>query len=235
MSKVDDGVVTRVQDASELRSLRGAWATFIGYRSPQLLVLKLALVVGVRLILLARAGLHSLSVWDLALWPLILLVIWPLQEWVLHKQVLHLRPREVFGRRIDPEFARAHRAHHRAPGHIQTILLPPRLLGFAMLVHVGVWLLLMPTVDLAFSGMAAYVAAALHYEWIHYLTHTSVAPRSRWFRKVRRNHRYHHYKNERYWQAFTMPMVDELFGTAPDPTRVETSKTARTLGVDDSE
>lgn len=229
----DHGGVTRVQDAAELRTLRQAWATFLRYRSPQLLALQLALALALRLGLLVRGGLESLSPWDLAMWPLMLLLIWPLQEWVLHKHVLHLRPRELFGRRIDPEFAQAHRAHHRAPGHIQTILLPSRLLGLAVPVHVGLWLWLMPSVDLACSGIAAYGAAALHYEWIHYLTHTSVTPRSRWFRKVRRNHRYHHYKNERFWHAFTVPLVDDLFGTAPDPTSVETSKTARTLGVEE--
>jgi sterol desaturase/sphingolipid hydroxylase (fatty acid hydroxylase superfamily) len=100
-------------------------------------------------------------------------------------------------------------------------------------VTVGLWWLLMPAPGLALTAMISFGAAALHYEWVHYMTHTSVAPRSGWFRRVRRNHRYHHFKSERYWYGFTLPLVDTLLGTNPKPAGIETSATARTLGVDE--
>jgi sterol desaturase/sphingolipid hydroxylase (fatty acid hydroxylase superfamily) len=110
--------------------------------------------------------------------------------------------------------------------------LPTRVIVPLIPVNVGLWWLVMPTTSLAWTAMISFGGAALLYEWIHYLTHTSVTPNTRWFRKVRRNHRYHHYKNERYWYAFVLPQVDTLFGTDPRPQEVETSATARNLGVE---
>ena len=69
--------------------------------------------------------------------------------------------------------------------------------------------------------------AAAIYEWVHYIVHTSHRPKTALMRRIRRNHRWHHYKNERYWFAFTVPRIDTLLRTDPDPKDVELSPTAR--------
>ena len=74
--------------------------------------------------------------------------------------------------------------------------------------------------------------AALMYEWVHYLTHTNYKPKTKYVQRIFRNHRLHHFKHEAYWHAFTVPFVDTVFGTNPDPTTVKKSKTVRTLGVE---
>lgn len=219
-------------DARAIRTVEHALRVFVQQPSPRILAAQLVILIRVRMHVFAAAGLAGLTWWDLLVAALILGLLWPLQEWVLHKYVLHLRPFELFGRRVDPFFAKKHRDHHAQPDHIPDIFLPRRVILPLVPVTVGLWWLVMPTLGLALTAMTAFGGAALVYEWIHYLTHTSVTPRTRWFRRVRRNHRYHHYKNERYWYAFVLPLVDTLVRTDPKPTDVETSATARNLGVE---
>jgi hypothetical protein len=77
--------------------------------------------------------------------------------------------------------------------------------------------------------VTAYVLIAF-YEWIHFLIHTSHVPRSRYYRRVWRNHRLHHFKNEHYWHGITNTISDTVLGTNPDQKTVPKSGTARSLG-----
>ena len=81
--------------------------------------------------------------------------------------------------------------------------------------------------------MVFFTLATLLYEWVHYLTHTPYRPRSAYLRRIVRNHRLHHFKNEHHWYAFTAPLVDTLFGTNPEPGDVDLSPTVHTLGIED--
>jgi hypothetical protein len=128
-----------------------------------------------------------------------------------------------------------HRAHHREPWNLDYVFLPTKVLVPLVPLNVLVWWAIMPTLALALTGMAALGAAALVYEWVHYLTHTGYRPRSRYYRRIWRGHRLHHFKNEAFWHAFTVPLVDDLMGSGPDPTEVELSATCRTLGRDDTD
>jgi hypothetical protein len=222
-----------ILDARTIRTHEQALRVFMVQPSPRILAFQLAVLIRVRMRFAASGGAWALGWADLAVAAGILLVLWPLQEWLLHKYLLHLRPRELAGRRLDPLFARKHRDHHAKPWHLPDIFLPARVILPLIPVSVGLWWLVMPTPGLAVTAMASFGAAALLYEWVHYLTHTNVAPRTAWLRKVRRNHRYHHFKSEHYWYGFVIPQVDTLLGTDPDPRTVETSPTARTLGVTD--
>ena len=80
--------------------------------------------------------------------------------------------------------------------------------------------------------MLVYAVMALLYEWVHFLTHTAYVARSSFYRKIWRNHRLHHFKNEHFWYSFVLPQVDEWMGTGPRVSKVETSSTCRTLGVE---
>jgi len=155
---------------------------------------------------------------------------WPLQEWLAHKHLLHAKPRRVLGREVDPLFARAHRAHHRDPRDVDGTLLPLEVIRKATPVNVAFWFLASGgNVRRAATGVAAYSTMALVYEWTHFLVHTGVKPKGPFFRRVRRNHRFHHYRNERYWFGFTYPDVDRWLGTEPDPRSVPRSETAMLL------
>ncbi|HVH97810.1 MAG TPA: sterol desaturase family protein [Enhygromyxa sp.] len=224
--------MANVSDARTVRSHHQALAVFMSYPSPRILAAQLVVLIRIRMHMLAAVGLASVTGWELLIPIAIVLVLWPVQEWLVHKFVLHLRPRELWGRRFDPHFAKKHRDHHADPSYLPDVFLPARVIVPLIPPTLAFWWLVMPTPELALTAMIAYVGAALHYEWVHYLSHTSVTPRTGWFRRVRRNHRYHHFKNERYWHGFTVPLVDTVLGSNPKASEVETSATARTLGVE---
>jgi len=214
------------RDARTIRTLREAVVVFGGYGSPRLLAVQLVALLAIRL------SLGHFTVWDAIIVAAVALY-WPVQEWVLHAFVLHMRPRHVLGRRVDPEAARLHRVHHRHPWQVEHVFLPSSLVVLLVPVNVVGWWLALASGPLAVTGMTAMGAAALLYEWIHYMTHIGYSPKSRAMQAIRRAHRLHHFKHEGYWYGFTAPIVDTIMRTAPDPHDIETSPTCRTLGVDE--
>lgn len=155
-------------------------------------------------------------------------LFWPIQEWLLHSRVLHSGALRIFGRSFEPPYVQRHREHHEAPWRLDLCLLPLYVHLLAP-VTVVVALALLPTAALAWSAITAYFWMALQYEWIHFLVHTRFRPRSALYKRMWRLHRLHHFKNEHYWFSFTIPTLDVLVGTDPDPSTVPTSPTARTL------
>lgn len=206
-------------------TLAAAASRFFQFPSPRLILVYLALSAALRLWRGQVTWADAVLLGGIALY-------WPLQEWFLHRYVLHLKPRRIAGFKVDPLFARRHRDHHLRPGFLPLVFLPRRVLLGVMALNTSLFLLAAPSLALAFTGMAGMAAAALVYEWTHYLTHMPYQPRSRFFMRVCLSHRRHHFKSEHYWYAFTLPLVDTVFGTGPDHRTVETSPTCRTLGVE---
>jgi hypothetical protein len=208
---------------ADLPSTRGeAVRVFFRHGSPRIL----AATFGAALV--GRLALGDLRVWDLA--PIaVLAALWPLQEWLIHVFILHWRPRRVSGRTLDFDVPRKHRAHHADPWRLDLLFIPEHVFLYGIPLHALFWLGVMPTPELALSGLAAYFGLALHYEWVHYLCHVRWAPRSRWYQRLVRNHRLHHFKNEHYWYGVTMLSADRWLHTRPDRDAVETSPTARSL------
>jgi len=210
-------------EADSPRTLAAALPVFLRHGSPRVLIAALAVAVP------ARLALGEWSLGDLvALAALVL--YWPIQEWLIHVFILHFEPRQVFGRTLDFRVPRKHRAHHRQPWNLDILFIPMQSFLYALPALIGLWLLLAPTLPIALTGIAAHLALALHYEWVHYLVHTRVVPRTALYQRLWRNHRLHHFKNEHYWFGVTMLSGDRLLRTAPAAKDVATSPTARTLG-----
>jgi len=157
---------------------------------------------------------------------------WPIQEWALHRYLLHLKPLRLPGRRVELEFARRHRAHHGDPGDISLIFLP-RYVHLPVPGIPGLFVLALPSLALAMTGIVSLTAAALVYEWTHFVVHTRIRPRGRSAAGLFRHHRLHHFRNERCWFAFTLPGIDAALGTSRPPREVPFSPTCRTL-IDES-
>ncbi len=157
-------------------------------------------------------------------------VLWPVQEWLIHVFLLHFEPIRVGRWTLDFAIPIEHRAHHRDPWNLEILFIPVQ--GFfvsvplLLLIFVGV----MPTMALASTSLLFYLLMALRYEWVHFLVHTRYRPRTRYFRRLWRNHRLHHCKNEHYWFGVTMLGGDRLLRTSPDPASVPLSDTCRSLG-----
>lgn len=212
----------RVTDGEQVRTLPDALRVILSRTGPRLIVASAAAAWA------ARAALGRPSLADAAICVGVA-AWWPLQEWLAHKHLLHLRPdpaRPLVG---DPVFARRHRAHHRDPRDVDHTLLPVAVIAVAVPVNALLWAAALRSARPALTGIAAYSTMAAVYEWTHFLVHTGVRPASAFFRRVRRNHRLHHYRNENFWLGFTLPWVDQWLGTEPDPREVPHSKTARDL------
>ncbi len=206
-------------------SLWTALRVFFKFPSPRSFVLATGLLIGL------RAWLGGFTWWDLAIFPLIL-ALQPFAEWLIHVYILHFKPRRWLGRVFDLQVAQFHRAHHRDPWKLDVVFIPRRAgyVGLALLT--AAWWTVMPTRELFVTAVLGSVLMAFAYEWIHYLTHTAYRPRTRLYRHLWRLHRLHHFKNEHYWQGVTTHVADRILGTLPDHTKVPSSPTCRTLGVE---
>jgi sterol desaturase/sphingolipid hydroxylase (fatty acid hydroxylase superfamily) len=162
----------------------------------------------------------------------------PFVEWMIHVYLLHAGPINFRGRRVEMLTAREHRAHHEAPGVLDGVLLPVYgVIIFLAMIAVVNWLLAFgielvlggPRLAYATTGVLVSFAILAAYEWTHFLIHAPYKPRGRYFKAIWRNHRLHHFKNERYWFGVTSTIGDRVIGTLPDQRSVPRSATARSL------
>jgi Fatty acid hydroxylase superfamily len=167
-----------------------------------------------------------------------LLAATPFVEWTIHVYLLHSPPINLRGRRVEMLTAREHRAHHEAPGVLNGVLLPVYgVIVFLAMIALVNWLLSFPIhlllggprLAYATTGVLVSFAILAAYEWTHFLIHTPYRPRGRYFKAIWRNHRLHHFKNERYWFGVTSTIGDRVIGTLPDQRAVPRSATARSL------
>ncbi len=223
---------TRARWSAEIKTLGEARRQFARRHSPYVIGAGIAALVALRLWLGDFSWRDSVAV-------AAMLAVYPFGEWAIHVYLLHMRPFRIRGRLVDPPAARAHREHHMTPNDLNILLLEPKELFQLLVLTVPIELALgalivgalagpVPLGALVSAAIAAYVAI-LAYEWTHFLIHTAYRPRSRWYRTIWRNHRLHHFKNERFWHGVTNNISDRILGTNPDHRTVPRSKTARTL------
>jgi sterol desaturase/sphingolipid hydroxylase (fatty acid hydroxylase superfamily) len=212
-------------------SLGDCFGEFLRQRSPPYLLGAVAAALAVRV----AQGSWS---WRDAVMAAALVAITPFVEWAIHVYLLHSPPVELGGRRLEMLTAREHRAHHEAPSVLGGVLLPVYgVLIFLALIAVVNWLLSFPIELLlggprlayATTGVLVSFAILAAYEWTHFLIHAPYKPRGRYFKAIWRNHRLHHFKNERYWFGVTSTIGDRMIGTLPDQRSVPRSATARSL------
>ena len=167
-----------------------------------------------------------------------LIAVTPFVEWAIHVYVLHSPALRLRGRRIEIPSAREHRAHHEAPAVLGGVLLPVYgVLVFLPMIALVNWVLSFPIAFVlggprlayATTGVLVSFAILTSYEWTHFLIHTPYRARHRYFKAIWRNHRLHHFKNERYWFGVTSTVGDRVIGTLPDQRSVARSPTARSL------
>ena len=155
--------------------------------------------------------------------PALLAVTFPFVEWLMHVVVLHWRPRSIAGLTIDPVLSRKHREHHVNPRDVGLVFIPLQSLIGAVVSSVLIALLLFPRTGLGLTFLVLVFAIGVGYEWTHYLVHTDYRPKSAVYRFIWRNHRLHHFKNDRYWFAVTTPgTADRVLRTYPDPGAIPT-------------
>jgi hypothetical protein len=223
--------------ADRLRTKRAVAGAFFAHGSPRVITAVVAATVLSRLVV---GG----STWgwaDLYVAAVTVVAVGPV-EWVLHRLLLHA-PSGAWTSRVLGTGA-GHREHHLDPPALEWLLLrgvdaavfAPVIAVFTLAWTVPSLMVLgqvLPGDALAAPVLTALVCAYLalwHYEWTHLLIHTAYRPRTRLYRRLARDHRRHHYRNERYWLGITSRTGDRLMRTAPsDSSSVPLGATARTL------
>ena len=207
-------------------SLTSAFGEFVHHPSPWMISALLVASV------IARVWIGDWGLADLLV-PIVMIAVFPLAEWLIHVFILHWRPRRVGPVTLDTLLARKHREHHHDPRDIPLVFIPWRALIGVLAAALIVGLVLVPLLGSVERGLTFLIVLGLLgivYEWTHYLIHTDYTPKTRVYRAVWRNHRFHHYRNEHYWFTVTTSgTADRLLRTYPDPDAVEKSPTAKNL------
>ncbi len=223
-ASTSSAVLHRVGDDPRAPGLTLSEAALIFTRrtSPRLIASLLAAFV------VARAVVGGVTGWDVVLFASVV-VLHPMTEWVVHIGILHWRPRQLGPVRLDTLLAREHRNHHERPHDERHWFIPTRSGVLGLFVMVGLGWSIMPTAGLALTFLIVIHTIALVYEWTHYLSHTSYRPQGKFYKRIWKHHRLHHFKNEHYWMGVTMHLGDRILHTRPDPKSVDTSPTCRKL------
>lgn len=161
-------------------------------------------------------------------------------EWIIHRFLLHA-PEDSWTSRTLGTGA-GHRRHHLDPPDIDWLMLrgvDAAVFVVAFGVVTAGWALpLLGSTGSNLIGpfLTAWCLAAVglaHYEWVHLLVHTRYRCTSRYYSRLARNHRLHHFRNEHYWLGVTTNSGDRLLHTYPrHRSDVPLSDTARTLVSD---
>jgi len=208
--------------ADSPRTITEALPIFLRHGSPRILL------VSCLASLVWRAQLGMPSLWDLV--PVLAIsAVWPIQEWLIHVFILHFKPLQVGGRTIDFRVPRKHRAHHRDPWNYNILFIPMQAFTYSLPLIYLLWHTLTPNAALAWTGITTHLLLALHYEWIHYMVHTRYTPTTRYYQRLWKNHRLHHFKNENYWFGVTRLEGDWALHTQPAAKEVPLSPTAKSL------
>ena len=210
-------------------SLLGAASDMLQFGGPRVLVALVCVSV------LARTY-YPIVTWP-DLWVILSVILfWPIQEWLIHAWLEHLKPFHVGKRQIELVITKTHRAHHRNPwnpkyGLTTTYFVVLFAGGVPMVWWFNYEIGLVP-MHAALTGNLLTFLLILNYEWIHYLIHTAYVPKTRFFRRLWKNHRLHHFQNENYWFGLTMLSGDRMFGTQPVRGNAGHSQSVMNLGVD---
>ncbi|MEE9416116.1 MAG: sterol desaturase family protein [Acidimicrobiales bacterium] len=153
---------------------------------------------------------------------LITLAMTGIVEWFIHRLILHAPVDSIRMTRLGTGVG--HRAHHRDPTNLELLLLGSgdamfflSLFGcFTAAWSIPVlWLTNSALLGPFLSAYLLAVLAMLHYEWTHLLVHTNYRIKSRYYSRLAKNHRLHHYRNEQYWLGITSNLGDRVMRTLP--------------------
>lgn len=218
--------------ADELATKREILRVYLGRGSAQVLIAAAVVLGGARLMVggFGRGDVIALAV---------TLMITGTVEWIIHLYLLHAPEDAWTSRTLGTGVG--HRRHHLDPPDIDWLML--RGADAAVFISAfgavtAAWAVpLMWITGSALLGpyLTAWALAAIglaHYEWVHLMLHTRYRPRTPYYRRLARNHRLHHFRNEHYWLGVTSNSGDRLLRTYPaSKTDVPLSETARTLGA----
>jgi sterol desaturase/sphingolipid hydroxylase (fatty acid hydroxylase superfamily) len=139
-------------------------------------------------------------------------VAWTLSEYWLHRSFFHWQPAGRWGERLH---FWVHGVHHRWPNDRFRLVMPPAVGIFLYVLCLGLFHgLLGPRWSWPF--FSGYVFGYVFYDVTHYYLHHG-KPRSGYWRRLRRHHLLHHFKDDRSRFAVSNDLWDRVFGSEGSP------------------
>jgi len=137
-------------------------------------------------------------------------------EYILHRWLLH-----GIGKWIMPRAYHEHHYHHDEPEKIEFLLTPN---SYNVPYHFLLWVLFTVVFSLsygtAFVGfhyasalLFTFCLSQLYYEWIHFVSHRPITPRTKWGKHMKKHHLLHHFKSPDAWYGVTNDSIDRVMGT----------------------
>jgi hypothetical protein len=127
-------------------------------------------------------------------------------EYTTHRFLFHAKPSRIgFVRRLQH---RLHYDHHVDPARLDLLFLPVWFVVPVAGLFGGVFYAVTRDVEASVSLLFGSLLAMSYYEWVHYVAHIPVQPRTPWGRWMKKYHLWHHFKNERLWFGVTNPSMD---------------------------
>jgi Na+/melibiose symporter-like transporter len=199
-------------------------ATFASYwRHGSNTVLLLAAVVLVILFAAHTLAFAPVLIGAIAIGALVFFV----SEYTTHRFLLHAPPsKNAFVLKLQH---RLHYDHHIDPVRLDLLFLP---LWFAIPVAVltlAIYFAITRNWSTSAALLLGSVLGLLWYEWVHYVAHIPLVPKTPFGRWIKKYHLWHHFKNERLWFGVTNPSMDFVGRTYARVDEVERSGSTRVL------
>jgi hypothetical protein len=160
-------------------------------------------------------------------WLLLGVAMFPFYEYLIHRFVLHAPPsRHGWVYQLQRQ---VHYDHHEDTSRIDRIFTPLWAFFPLLTLQAALYLALGASLPVAAAILAGNLGGYLYYEWVHFVAHVPITPRTRWGQAMKKYHLWHHHKNEHYWYGVTSPLVDVLTGKRPPVETIAQSPSARRL------
>lgn len=143
---------------------------------------------------------------------------WTIVEYWLHRLVFHM---PVVGRKSERAYFFIHGVHHDWPWDMSRLVIPPGASVFLCLLFFGLFRLVFGTPAM-YPVFAGFVTGYVFYDTVHWYVHAR-APRTRFFKWLRREHMVHHFKESHTRFGVSCPWWDHVFRTTGSATASDTS------------
>jgi len=134
------------------------------------------------------------------------MIVFAISEYVVHRYLLHEFPK------LMPSLYRGHVQHHQHPQAVKYLFGP---VHYDVLFYCA-YILLLWLLFHQFSIVVAVVTGTLlyqmYYQWMHYVAHRPITPRTAWGRWMKKKHLLHHSKDGT-WYGVSHPAMDYALGT----------------------
>jgi len=128
-------------------------------------------------------------------------------EYFVHRFLLHEFPR------LFPTLYKGHAAHHEHPRDLNHLFSPVHYDILIYCVYIPVVWLLVRQPSIVAAAVTGTLLFQLYYQWMHYVSHRPIVPRTAWGKWMKKRHLLHHYKDEHTWYGVSHPVLDYAMGT----------------------